>query len=991
MAILKAGGYAYEGVFVSVADELKQAIAGTVSYPPDEGPPSPKEDGFPNVDGFATSRNSTAIETKLEVENETTFAGARRIIHDGGRPCVLNFASATEPGGGFLSGAQAQEEFLARCSGLYPCIQDNSMYPYHRGRMGSLYTDYVLYSPSVPVFRDDDEELTPSPFLVGIVTAAAVNRSGLRSGEVTEEEILSLMTARIDKVLSVMRFHGHREIVLGAWGCGVFGNDPRTMAELFRDALERRHQGAFSRVVFSVLDYRPGQPVFSAFDEVFSHRISSPSGTNDTDDATNTDDETKTNDTNDKEERTQMTFTFTHSHAQDVPTSDTPSAPEAPISRLAELTNLILKAKQAYYFGDTPIMDDAAYDALEEELARLEPDHPLLKTVGAPVPADAILTKANHRIPMGSQSKVNSIEEFEAWYAKSAEGGAVHVSLKGDGASAAAYYVDGFLVQAISRGDGSVGEDITANAMKFRGLPAYVESSRGRFNGAVRMEVILTIEAWGKVDPEMQKNPRNLGNGMMGRKNGVGAEHLTAYAFDLSEDGVEFPSEHAKITRLEALGFQVIPNELCRDAAACIAHFEHIKKNRSGLPFWIDGVVLKVDDLAHQLSLGATGGRPKGQVAWKFESEGAETEVLGVVLSGGHTGSIIPTAQLSPVDIGGTTVSNALLNNWEEIQRLGVAIGDIVFVIKANDIIPKVIEVRRRAPDGKRKLIEEPTACPFCGGAVARRTNTGGEFGAITVCLNEDCEKKSDGKINRWIRSLDIQGVGDSVRQAMIEQLGLADPSDLYRLRERRDALINLIINKEKDIRLGEKRADGVLEAIEGSRNLSLIDFLGSLGVDGLGKRRVELMVKAAGGKLDTLEAWQSGALRDGDFAASVGVPSIGGRLQDDLDASGPLIDRLLANGVVVSPVERSDADEAAEESAVARTLCITGKLPSGKKKSSYEEDLKRVGIKLVDQVTPGLDFLVVSNPSVTSAKTQKAQKHGVRIIDEDELQKLLE
>lgn len=249
----------------------------------------------------------------------------------------------------------------------------------------------------------------------------------------------------------------------------------------------------------------------------------------------------------------------------------------------AELRNLILKAKQAYYYGGEPLMSDAEYDSLEDELRLLAPDDPVLALVGAPVPPDAMLTKARHAIPMGSQNKVNSEEEFRAWLAKCGSE-TVHASIKGDGASAAAYYREGRLVQAISRGDGSVGEDITANALRFKGLPAWVEADGAGFDGAVRFELILTVEDWARVDPLRSKNPRNAGAGIMGRKNGAQADCLSCFAFDLDEqaDGqsIEFASESEKIARLAALGFSVIPHQRCAGADEAVRYFRDIAARR---------------------------------------------------------------------------------------------------------------------------------------------------------------------------------------------------------------------------------------------------------------------------------------------------------------------------------------------------------------------------------------------------------------------------
>jgi DNA ligase (NAD+) len=664
----------------------------------------------------------------------------------------------------------------------------------------------------------------------------------------------------------------------------------------------------------------------------------------------------------------------------------------APQNNIEELRSRILKAKHAYYYSGEPIMSDAEYDALEDQLRQIAPDDPVLALVGSPVPADTILTKARHSIPMGSQSKVNSEAEFLAWVLK-ADGSAIHASLKGDGASAAAYYQQGRLVQAISRGDGTIGEDITANAMRFKGLPAWVGLGKHGFTGAVRFEVILTVEDWTAIDTSRSKNPRNAGNGIMGRKNGHQSDRLTAYAFDIDEtvngQSYRFATEAEKAQRLADLGFNLIPQRLCSTAEEVIAYFREIAEQRAALPFWIDGVVLKMNDLGLQERMGVSSGRPKGQVAWKFDSSGAETALTGVLISGGHTGAIVPTGQLQPVDIGGTTVSSVSLVNFDEIARLDLAVGDSVWVIKANDIIPKVVRVTHR-PEHRQPILA-PHACPFCGGEVGRRINTGGDEGAILECRNAACPKKSSGKINRWISSLDILGIGDVVLESMLEQLQIEDAADLYTLKIRFNELANLVTHAERDLRLGEKRATSILEAIEAKRVLTLSQFLGSLGLEHLGKRRVEIMIRAAQGELDTLDDWRSGKLRDPRVAELAGAPNIASPIQDGIDAMAPVIDKMLANGVEILPPQEDLHGSAESEETRRPTVCISGKLPSGKKKADYQEPLLAAGYELVDDVGKELTYLVLADATSTSSKAVKARKLGVTVISEEELLALLD
>jgi len=258
----------------------------------------------------------------------------------------------------------------------------------------------------------------------------------------------------------------------------------------------------------------------------------------------------------------------------------------------------------------------------------------------------------------------------------------------------------------------------------------------------------------------------------------------------------------------------------------------------------------------------------------------------------------------------------------------------------------------------------------------------------VLECRNADCLQKSTGKIRRWINSLDILGIGDVLLLALIERFDLADAADLYTLRQRSEALASLVTNTERDLRLGEKRADTLLDAIDATRRLTLAQFLGSLGLDHLGKRRVELMITAAAGPLDTLPGWRSGWLRDPDQAAKAGVPSMGAQIQDGIDAMGALIDKLLAVGITLLPTERQPV--AADAAVALKTVCISGKLPSGKKKADYADPLRQAGYALVDDVAKELNFLVLADPASTSSKSQKAKKLGIEVISEEDLLGLL-
>jgi len=258
--ILEAGRYKNPaGTVVAIADAVAQAVAGTRSYPPDASLPRVLPGEKP---------------TKIEVVNESTLAAAARLVARGQCPMALNFASAKHPGGGFLGGARAQEESLARSSALYACINGNPMYAFHRARADAVYTDYAIYSPSVPVFRNDDGQLLNAPFPCSFITAPAANaKAVLKHDRGRHAELGVVMERRIRKVLAIAAAHGHEALVLGAWGCGVFGNDCAEIAGLFHRALANHFRGVFAEVIFAVLDWSEDHRFIGPFQKAFASGV----------------------------------------------------------------------------------------------------------------------------------------------------------------------------------------------------------------------------------------------------------------------------------------------------------------------------------------------------------------------------------------------------------------------------------------------------------------------------------------------------------------------------------------------------------------------------------------------------------------------------------------------------------------------------------------------------------------------------------------------
>jgi DNA ligase (NAD+) len=648
-------------------------------------------------------------------------------------------------------------------------------------------------------------------------------------------------------------------------------------------------------------------------------------------------------------------------------------------SRLAELRRLIDEADAAYHGGREVTTEDARYDAWKDELAALAPDDPRLTQVGIAVP-ELAGQKKRHVIPMGSLSKATNNDQFMKWVTSvGAPMQTLHASYKMDGGSFSFEFRDGQLVEALSRGDGLEGEDITANARKFSGLPARPQRQGRPFTGFVRAEVILATDDWKEqVDPDQLSNPRNYAAGIARRKNGFQCELLQVYAFRIFAPSGQplCATETEQVKVLAELGFNAVPH--CTGTPEQIwKWYLKTQSERSSLPYWIDGIVIKVDDVGRQLSLGEAGQRPKGQIAVKFEAEGALSHVREVSVSVGHTGAIAPTATLDPVQIGGTTVASATLSNWDNIRRLNIGIGDEVRVIKAGDIIPRILEVVTKAPNSGS--IPEPKCCPACAGEVRRRSNVTGDESSTLYCFNPDCAGKLSRKIDRFLTSLDILGIGETLLEALVRGLGIADAADLYLLKERRAQLAALKLNG--GVRLGEKRADRFLAEIEKRRHLTLSQFLGSLGILGLGKRRVRLIQEAVPGEFDTLNDWLSDKLAR--LAIPAGVPNVGKRMQMDLVAQKALVEKFLAAGVELLAEQKMSV-----KAPGAFRICITGALSHPK--SYFEKLIREKGHDYTDTFNREVTHLVAADPDSGSSKLQKARKLNIPVIAEAKLISLL-
>lgn len=648
---------------------------------------------------------------------------------------------------------------------------------------------------------------------------------------------------------------------------------------------------------------------------------------------------------------------------------------------------LYLKAKQTYYFG-TPIMSDPQFDALEAEIRAFNPNEPALALVGGPLPKSTDLALATHKIPMGSQEKVDTLDELTDWVRRRKKAQLFQASYKADGNSVGLYYEKGKFIQAITKGqNGTEGEDITNAAALFQHAPLQLKQP---WTMGIRCEAVLTHADWKKADSDLETNPRNVAAGILGRLDVRDASLITALAFDLEwldNPPTEFQTESEKTEFLISAGFQtpLTRGGLTLEEVAELYETTRLIRDeqpkQGKLPYWIDGIVVKLESLEDQDDLGITDGRPKGQIAWKFPSEKAITTLLAVIWQVGNTGAITPVGHLKPVRIGGSTVTKASLANAENVRTLGAFIGAEVEVAKCGDIIPGIIRVLNTFDPTIHTQIEIPTNCPECGGNVEPKKNVDGADSVVLFCANPECECKTLGRIKRFCVARNILGIGDSIVESLVNAGEARSVPDLYRLTP--EKIENLRLSK--GTKLGLSRATSLCDEIKAkATTMSLPELIGAFGVRSLAKKRPNLMIEG-NPELENLERWFDGSLLDPEFAKKAGVPKSNIQIAESLKSHEATIRESLEFITLVEPEAK------AQPAPGGKVFCITGTLPSGKKKKDYAGPLTDAGHILVDEVRPGLDYLVVADPDgKESSKTQKAKKLGIPLINEASLLQLI-
>lgn len=635
-------------------------------------------------------------------------------------------------------------------------------------------------------------------------------------------------------------------------------------------------------------------------------------------------------------------------------------------ARISELSKLIKKYQDSYYNGEAEI-SDAEFDKLWDELKTLDPENKILKKVGAD---NGNFAKSHHIMPMGSQEKAANPEQFLSW-AQNHVYDEYLVEYKLDGASLELQYRKGELVRAVTRGDGTVGDEITQNARKMEGVKSALYDKNLQkidFTGAIRGEVIMKHDIHAKYYSD-KANCRNAANGLMKRKDGTGSENLTLIVYDaLATEGKSpFSDEEEKVKWLSSLGFFTSPLHICKTAEDVISYRAEVMEIRKNLDYDIDGLVVKerkinMDD--------AWRARPDHQIAFKFSLDEAVTTLRKVEWSESGA-TYTPIAVFDAVQLNGTTVQRASLANPNTMRDLHVKIGSKIVVVKRGEIIPKVESVVPEEEGQKTSEIEYPKICSCCGTNLI-------DDGSRLYCPNKNCEKRVLHQIQKWISVVDIRDFGDTLIRSLFDDKILRSITDIYKLTI--DTLSPYFLNEESlESQKSSLGARKVFDSIQNHRRMSLAVFVAGFDIEGFGETMIQKIVDAGFNSLEKILAATEEEIANVYGFAETSAKILVQGLAENKDEMVSLVQ----SGTI-------QLENAAEGSLNGKSFCFTGELHS-MKRADAENLVKQHGGSCKSSVTKDLSYLVTNDTTSGSSKNAKAAKYGISIINEEEFLKLMQ
>jgi DNA ligase (NAD+) len=657
-----------------------------------------------------------------------------------------------------------------------------------------------------------------------------------------------------------------------------------------------------------------------------------------------------------------------------------------PAREVEKLREELRHHEHLYYVLDAPEISDAEYDALMRRLQELEALHPDLATPDSPTrrvggkPREGFV-KVPHSSPLLSLDNALSEAELLAFDRRVGEllGGAQYsyvTELKMDGLSMAAHYRDGQFVQAVTRGDGLVGEEVTENARTIRSLPLRTKSNFAEFE--VRGETVLNRRAFERLNAERDErglsrfaNPRNAAAGSLRvlEPQITASRRLDFYAYFLLTGGRPALESHwESLEELRSLGFKVNAHrKLCLGIQEVLEFCTHWEAHRDELPFEIDGVVVKVDSVPQQQRLGFTAKAPRWAIAYKYPARQAVTTVESIEVQVGRTGALTPVARLKPVEVSGVTVSRATLHNEDEIERLNLQAGDDVVIERSGDVIPKVVRVH--AQGTVRRKFHMPTHCPVCGGTVVRE-----EGEAARRCINTNCSARLRESILHFASRgvMNIDGMGDALVDQLVDRGMVKSVADIY------DLTVDKLLTLE---RMGKKSAGNVIRNIDNSKKNPLPRVLTALGIRFVGERTAVFLAEAFG----SMDAIAKASLEELQQAEEVGPKVAEAVFQFFREPHNQkLIERLSAAGLHFE--YQTTRPKAGPLKGL--TFVLTGALPNLSREEAKSR-IEGVGGKVTSTVSKKTDYVVAGADA--GSKLDKAQKLDIKIVTEEQLLELIQ
>jgi DNA ligase (NAD+) len=658
-------------------------------------------------------------------------------------------------------------------------------------------------------------------------------------------------------------------------------------------------------------------------------------------------------------------------------------------NRLTILRKEIEAHARSYYEADAPIVSDAVYDSLVRELKQLEKESPeladpnfIIYRVGGR-PLD-VFVKKSHRTRMLSLLDAFSFSEVEDWYKRIQKLAPKEVfeyfcELKMDGLACSLIYDDGTLVTAVTRGDGSIGEDITQNVKTIRTVPIVLpKDCKGILE--VRGEIVMAKSTLARLNIRYQKenkallaNTRNAAAGSVRQLDPklTAERSLDFFAWDIAQcDSKDFIAHSEEHKYLQELGFKVAPFEgVCGDLQEVEKLVLYIEKKREVLDYGTDGVVIQVNQLSLHNTLGVVGKAPRYAVAYKYPAEQATTKVTNISVQVGRTGILTPLAHFVSTKVAGSLVSKSTLHNIDQIRRLDVRVGDTVIIQKAGDVIPEVVEVLINLRPKKTSVFEMPNNCPECGAKVIQKKGVGGEASVGYYCGNNDCPAKQTKNLVHFVKTMEIYEIGPKIVERLQEEGLITDASDLFTLEESDLAGLE---------RFGAKSAENIIREIKSKKSPPLDRFINALGIVHVGEQTAHDLAL----HFKTFDAFWQATIEDLDSIENIGPAVVESIASYNKSKFGNYFVKKLFNAGV-NPISLKVKKGGVFE---GKTLVLTGTL------SISREEAKKIiqnnGGKVSSSVSTKTDYVLVGeNPG---SKADEANKLGVKTLTEEAFLKMV-